>query len=411
MISTQTSKPNLTIVQDALLGVYKLTRFEKELPRHIFYDITMEAEINGPDGSRPVYTDSKINTIQSVFNKFGADANLFSGKALFSLILPEDLFFEFTNKTDPNEPTVKIFNGVLYAGAIDKKVLGAHGSLLQVISKNYGLKKAGEFIDNVHFIMNKYLSYVGFSIGLADCMLEESHRNAEIQNTISKCYTEVKSVEETTVNGLIKEIRTVAALNRSKDVGMKIAKESMTPTNGFLSTVVSGSKGDYFNISQITGLLGQQHITGKRIAYGMNHRTRALPHYPLQLEDLSEVEKYESKGFVKSSFIHGLNPKEFYFHAMSGREGITDTAQGTARSGYLQRKIIKTCEDMNISYDSSVRDSTNRMYQPLYGDLGFDTRKLFGGTSFCNVNNIVNTLNTQHETELGTVYEEEFLEV
>ena len=31
--------------------------------------------------------------------------------------------------------------------------------------------------------------------------------------------------------------------------------------------------------------------------------------------------EYESRGFIDSSFIKGLNPKQFYFHSCSGREG------------------------------------------------------------------------------------------
>ena len=49
----------------------------------------------------------------------------------------------------------------------------------------------------------------------------------------------------------------------------------------------------------------------------------------------------ESKGFVESSFIEGLKPQEFFFHAMGGREGLIDTAVKTSETGYIQRKLIK----------------------------------------------------------------------
>jgi DNA-directed RNA polymerase beta' subunit len=34
----------------------------------------------------------------------------------------------------------------------------------------------------------------------------------------------------------------------------------------------------------------------------------------------------EARGFVEGSFLRGLTPQEFFFHAMSGREGLIDTA-------------------------------------------------------------------------------------
>ena len=34
----------------------------------------------------------------------------------------------------------------------------------------------------------------------------------------------------------------------------------------------------------------------------------------------------ESRGFVENSYLKGLGPQEFFFHAMAGREGLIDTA-------------------------------------------------------------------------------------
>ena len=51
-------------------------------------------------------------------------------------------------------------------------------------------------------------------------------------------------------------------------------------------------------------------------------------------------------GFVENSFYKGLQPHEFYFHAMGGREGIIDTAVKTSETGYIQRRLIKALEDV-----------------------------------------------------------------
>ena len=137
------------------------------------------------------------------------------------------------------------------------------------------------------------------------------------------------------------EIYTNFSLGATRDLGLSIAKNSMDPNNNFISTVQSGAKGQFFNIAQITGLLGQQQVTGGRIPYVLSNNSRSLPHYPLNIEQYSDDELYESRGFIRSCFAHGLNPKEYYLHSMTGREGITDTAMKTATSGYIQRRMIK----------------------------------------------------------------------
>lgn len=43
----------------------------------------------------------------------------------------------------------------------------------------------------------------------------------------------------------------------------------------------------------------------------------------------------ESRGFVANNFYKGLTPNEFFFHTMGGREGLSDTAVKTSRTGYI----------------------------------------------------------------------------
>ena len=199
-------------------------------------------------------------------------------------------------------------------------------------------------------------------------------------------------------NEKIKEIYTTFSLGATRDFGLSIAKKSMKPTNNFITTVESGAKGQFFNIAQITGLLGQQNLKGQRVSKVLNHGQRTLPHYPFG--DLVPEVEYESRGFVASSFIHGLNPREFYFHAMSGREGISDTAMGTATSGYMQRRIIKLTEDIKVQYDGTVRDIPGNIFQLSYGDYGLDpttTVKVNDEQQPCDISRIVTRLNMNYE--------------
>ena len=172
-------------------------------------------------------------------------------------------------------------------------------------------------------------------------------------------------------------------------------------TNNFVQTVVSGSKGDFFNIAQIIGVIGQQNKSGQRIKPSLNNNTRTLVHYPFKIND-KKIE-YESQGFICSSFAKGLNPREFWMHAESGRVGIIDTAMGTATSGYIQRRLVKLSEDVVIKQDSTVRNANNSIIQFQYGDNNLDpthTIKVNNKMQSCNISRLVNKLNLNYKIDL-----------
>lgn len=135
-------------------------------------------------------------------------------------------------------------------------------------------------------------------------------------------------------------------LNDARDKTGGSAKKSLTEYNNLKAMVVSGSKGSNINISQVgvyiyifiylfiktnifwiqvIACVGQQNVEGKRIPFGFRKRT--LPHF------IKDDYGPESRGFVENSYLAGLTPSEFYFHAMGGREGLIDTAVKTAETG------------------------------------------------------------------------------
>ena len=316
IISPQSSKPNVAIVQDSLLGAYRMTLGWQKIREEQYYNISLKLDLN-------YSVKERIEHINSVYKKMGKDQDAYCGRGLISLFLPIDLIYKSNNDAMPDEPVLKIYRGVLYEGAITKQNVGsAHNSLIQIIYKEYGPDAASHFIDCVQFTTNEWNLLRAFTVGLSDCMIRSVEKQQEIYDVIQKCYIEAEGIKSITNHKGIQELRVNAALNKAKDIGLRIAKDSLSSKNNFLSTVNSGSKGDFFNIAQITGLLGQQNLRGKRVPLALNNETRSLPHYPFgKLENEME---YESRGFIASSFIHGLNPREFYMHAMSGREGISD---------------------------------------------------------------------------------------
>jgi DNA-directed RNA polymerase beta' subunit len=392
IITAQSSKPLTVIVQDSLLGSYRMTLEGDKITKSQFYDISCKLDI-----STSVVLD-KIQHIRRVLKDKGKKVQCFNGKGLISLFLPEDLIYEKKNNASSTEPVVKIYKGVLYEGVLDKNIIGStHNSLIHVIFKEYGCDAAAEFINNMQFVTNSWLLIKGFSVGLEDCMISDITKEAEIKSVVDKCIMEAEAIKTNTTHPGIREMRINSALNKARDVGLKIAKDALKQDNNFLSTVRSGSKGDFFNIAQITGLLGQQNLKGQRMPLLLNNGKRTLVHYPF--ENMSPEQEYESRGFISSSFIKGLNPRELYFHSIAGREGISDTALGTALSGYMQRRIIKLTEDIKVMYDGSIRDVNNRIYQVAYNDIGVDptmTVRVGNEQSICDVGRLVDKLNLQH---------------
>lgn len=391
IISTQSSTPNIVIVQDSLLGAYKMTGRKDKIEKGVFYQISAQCDFSSN------FVVRRLRHIRKVHKELGLRAQAFTGKGLFSLLLPEDFIYENENKADPDEPVVKIYKGVLLEGTITKANLGgSNKSLILLLNKEYPKDVVCSFIDNLQFMTNAFNLHFGFSVGLGDCI---ATRTEEIEDEIQKCLIEAEGVEHTTHNPGIREVRVNAALNKARDIGQRIAKDALSSDNNFISTVTSGSKGDFFNIAQITGLLGQQCIDGERIPLMLNNGTRSLPHYNPDGE-LSLTEKYEARGFIRSSFIRGLNPREFFFHACAGRKGICDTAMGTATSGYTQRKIAKCTEDIMIKYGGTVRDATGAQIQLCYGSNGYDPAKAInikGEAQCCDVSRIAARLAMKRE--------------
>ncbi len=127
---------------------------------------------------------------------------------------------------------------------------------------------------------------------------------------------------------------------------------------------VCGSKGSNINLSQMIACVGQQTVNGHRMPNGFLNRS--LPHF----EPYSK--NAESKGFVQNSFYTGLTAPEFFFHTMGGREGLVDTAVKTAETGYMQRRLMKSMEDLIVRYDKTVRSAEESIIQFKYGGDGLD---------------------------------------
>jgi len=160
------------------------------------------------------------------------------------------------------------------------------------------------------------------------------------------------------------EVEVMKKLGQNRDGAGEIAGRHLGMDNFAVIMARSGARGSMLNLSQMVASCGQQAVRGERISRGYQNRT--LPHF--KAGDLGA----EARGFVRSSYKHGLDPTEFFFHSMGGREGLVDTAVRTSRSGYMQRRLINALEDLRVMADGTVRNTADTIIQFLYGEDGID---------------------------------------
>ncbi|CAK7896024.1 DNA-directed RNA polymerase III subunit RPC1 [[Candida] anglica] len=319
---------------------------------------------------------------------------LWTGKQVFSLLIKPNrkskvvINVDAKNKTyippakglpnemSPNDGFVVIRGSQILSGVMDKSTLGdgKKHSVFYTILRDYGPEEAATAMNRMAKLCARYLGNRGFSIGINDVTPGADLKNKKemmVEQAYAKCdelidqfkkgklETQPGCNEEQTleakIGGLLSKVR--------EEVGDVCIRE-LDSANAPLIMATCGSKGSTLNVSQMVAVVGQQIIAGNRVPDGF--QDRSLPHF------VKNSKTPQSKGFVRNSFYSGLTPPEFLFHAISGREGLVDTAVKTAETGYMSRRLMKSLEDLSAQYDNTVRNSSNGIVQFTYGGDGLD---------------------------------------
>ncbi|MEE8132271.1 MAG: DNA-directed RNA polymerase subunit A'', partial [Nitrososphaerales archaeon] len=395
MISPRYGGPIIGAIRDFITGAYILTKDDTYLTKEEFANLAL---IGGYTGVFPKQVKSEDGV------------KYYSGKQLFSLFLPKDLNYTITSKWLKSAKTGKtkdvvIKNGELISGVIDKASLGAEepDSILLRISKDNGTETARKFLNSILIVLKSYITNYGFTYGYGDLILPDEARK-EIKDLIQTAYNKVDDLITQYKEGRLQQTRglsqedslelfVVNELARARDRAGKAADRAFPDVNAGVIMASTGARGSTLNVGQMTAALGQQSIRGKRIQKG--YHKRALPHYQVGNTDP------DARGFVKSNYREGLNPLEFFFHAMGGREGLVDTAVRTQQSGYMQRRLINALEHLKIEYDSTVRDPQGNIIQYLYGEDGIDPSKSDHGSAV-NIERLVESESVVDEGKKAT---------
>ena len=362
IVSPQRNGPLMGIVQDSLCGIYKLCRRDVFLTKDQVMNILLW--VPEWDGTIPAPAIMKPRP-------------RWTGKQIISLALPNGL-----NLSKPEggmnpraDEGVLIQNGQLMFGLFLKKNVGVGSNgVVHNVYNELGWEVALNFFNGAQRIVCYWLLHNGFTIGIGDTVPDAKTAQA-IQDVIAEQKAEFEKLtqiatanELETLPGMTVrdtfENKALKFMNDARELAGNKVMSNLKDLNNAVQMSRSGSKGSLLNISQMTAAVGQQAVEGNRVPFGFSYRT--LPHFTK--DDYSP----EARGFVENSYLRGLTPSEFFFHAMAGREGLIDTAVKTAETGYIQRRLVKALEDVMVKYDGTVRNSLGDIVQFVYGEDGMD---------------------------------------
>ena len=382
LATPRNGEPIVAAIQDFITGAYLLSSKDRFFDRKSFSNICMYM----------AGASLQIDLPPPAILKPEA---LWTGKQVFSVLIRPNHFSkvlvnldaqcrEYRTNTDESKNRdmneddgwLCIRNSEVMCGVMDKSTIGAgkKDSVFYVILRDFGADEALEAMNRLARLISRWLTNQGFSIGVNDVRPAEGLVKSK-QHLVAKAYADCdklledfdeekmkrfagkneEQAVENSVSGILIKVRGAA--------GEKCFAE-LSKANPPMIMAICGSKGSKINVSQMVAVVGQQMIDSSRPTDGFQDRT--LPHFP------RNARQPPAKGFVRNSFYSGLSPSELYFHAMSGREGLVDTAVKTAETGYMSRRLMKSLEDLSIQYDSSVRNSAGTIVQFQYGDDKLD---------------------------------------
>ena len=363
-------------IQDHISGTYLLTHSNPEFTETQALDLLRATRVDELPESDGVDDEGR---------------EFWTGRTLFSELLPDDLSLDFTSSTGDD---VLIENGQLVEGTIDEDAVGAFGGeVVDTLTKEYGETRSRVFINEIASLAMRAIMHFGFSIGIDDESIPPEAEE-QVDEAIESAYDRVQELIETYEAGELEslpgrgvdetlEMKIMQTLGKARDSAGEIADQHFGDDNPAVVMARSGARGSMLNLTQMAGSVGQQAVRGERINRGYEDRT--LSHY--RPNDLSS----EAHGFVENSYRGGLTPEEFFFHAMGGREGLVDTAVRTSKSGYLQRRLINALSELEAQYDGTVRDTSGRIVQFEFGEDGTSPVKVSSGEGDgIDVDDIVN---------------------
>ena len=353
-------KPIRGLIQDHIVSAVLLTKRDTFLEREEFSNLLYFASLSLPGGCPPASAlgPSRLTILpgglrlQMPQPAVLKPRRLWTGKQLMSSLLAllasgrPPLTCEAKTKVPDayfgagsSEDVLFVHRGDFVHGVFDKNAFAKFG-LLHAVQELYGNSDAGAYLSALSRLFTNYLQAIhGFSCGLDDMLLRpaaEAVRAAKLGESmdasrraaeefafagiapVGDVLRPAPAVREQ-LEGRLRErdgaeagldMKTTGPLSKITSAVIKecLPKGQVKPfPYNYLSLMtVSGAKGGPVNFAQISALLGQQELEGRRVPRMPSGKT--LPCFvPF---DLSA----RAGGYIADRFLTGIRPQEYYFH-------------------------------------------------------------------------------------------------
>ena len=321
LLNSKNGKPNIGPVRDILAGLYVLTSADWPLA----------------DVSKFIVNTEPIKEL-----------NGYNGCQILSAYIPATINMELQTSAG----RVVINNGIIESRVpFGKSVIGVSGKLLELIIKTCPESQTMKFYRNINRLGLNVVDRIGLTFGYTQCKLPN-----DIADTLQK---KVKKVAEAS-NHTLKDTKEL----KDSIHGIMASNISQLP-KAVQYLIGSGAAGSIASLMPISVCIGQNTIENRMIEVDKNRLNQINPNIA------------ESKGFVKSSYLTGLTPLEYWTQATGSREGTIDTYTKTSTSGYIARRLVNALENIHIDKYLMAVNGAGQLISMSYGKYGFDDSLIY----------------------------------
>lgn len=282
-----------------------------------------------------------------------------SGRHVFEFFLPHNL--TVTGLIDHGKY-------VKDAPRLSKKLLNKTRGVVDSVFRQYGSRYCINWMSAMCRIFEVSVEIFGMTFGVCDVAVDIDADVKKQSNALIQRADELH-LGDTHHPGddVFREERIVTLLDRARHVIGQHLLDRLSMDCPERILVESGSKGSRINIVQNGGLIGTQR----------NHRSTR---YDQSLSCMFKCKSPSDRwGLVRTSFMEGQRPHEFFVHASSSRNGLVSTAIGTQDVGYGQRQQQRSMEDL-VTRSGQVVNSAGDLVMHRYGYNGLEPNVTCGNT-------------------------------
>lgn len=172
IIGVRSGAPIMGIIYNALKSINVMTTIEAPIEKSIFFDALTLIEMNPASIPNAMSTGAVPDIERFQARCLAHGIHPFSGKALFSYLLPEN--FNYPANGKPSSRGVLIINGILVRGSIQKQEISANvqGTIVHYIQVHYGWEAAASFIERGSILGEYFSGVFPAAMSALDCLGE-----------------------------------------------------------------------------------------------------------------------------------------------------------------------------------------------------------------------------------------------